>query len=195
MKSFKSYVDIGLLKNVTIFAMVYNLLFNIQIIYVLYWNVNESIFHNLMNMIYYFGYIYLGVYILFLGLAISSLINYFGIFFLFLSTIISSFYFYINKIQPSYQAIRNFLQSNFINMFFDIGNVGLAFYLWLIFCLTILVYLVKRLKVKSSDTYSMKIISLICLLITIYNISSPSSTLIYNANPLHFLYSLFLYYA
>jgi hypothetical protein len=195
MKSFKSYIDIDLLKNVAIFAIIYNLLFNVQIIYFLYWNSNKTIIHNLMNLIYYFSYIYSGVYILFLGLAISSLINYCGIFLLFFSSMISSFYFYQNRIQPSYKNIKNFLEGNFINMFFDIGNLGLGFYLWLVFCLAILFYLVKRFKIKSADTYFMKIISLICLTIAIYNIAAPSSSSIYNSNPLHFLYILFLYYS
>lgn len=194
MKSIKTFFDINLLKNIAIFALIYHLLFNTQLIYITYWSKNETISSNVINCAYYFFYTYIFSYIVFIGIAISRLINFWGTFLLFCSSAISSYYFYSTHNYPSYQTIATFLNGNIIDMIFDIGSVGLLFYFWIIFSLGVLVYSIIYFKIQSADTYFMKLLSMICILITLYNTVYPHSVILYIANPLNYLSSLLKYY-
>ncbi len=194
MKYLKSLIDIELLKNVAVFAIIYHILFNSQIIYTLYWDHNIIMVKNIFRCAYYFTYIYLGVYVIFLGLAISGIVSLVGILFLFISSSFTAYYFYIYKALPSSDIIRGFLSQDIINLALDQYNLGLLFYLWVIFCFSIIVYSIKYFKLKYSNNYSAKIISLISILVTIYNIVHPQNIIIYMSNPINYLNGIFQYY-
>jgi hypothetical protein len=194
MKSIESLIDIDLIKNAIIFSAIYQLLFNTQSTYNIYWDGNVNLINNFISFTRYFIYSYIAVFVIFMGISISNITNMVGIPFLFFSGSISSYYFYMFSSYPSYRVVANFLRSDIIGAFFDVSKVGLLFYLWLVFCSAILFFSVKHFKLKSANTYSMKIFSLFFLLVSIYNIVSPQYIVTYNANPLNYLNSIFIYY-
>jgi hypothetical protein len=194
MKSFLSLFDLELLKNVAIFSLIYQILFNIQLLYYFFWNSNISVTNNLINSGYYFLYSFIGVYVLFLGLAISRIVNFFSIIFLFISGAISSYYFYTTKTEASYLIVGQLLNSHIINLLFDINFVGIYFYIWLVISFGALFCTIKIFGLKVSETYFMKAISFICLIIAAFNIVHPAMLEIYNSNPFNYLNSIFLHY-
>jgi hypothetical protein len=194
MKSIESLVDLELIKNAVIFSVIYHVLFNTYSTYYVYWDSNLSFSNNVINFCRYSLYSYVAVFVAFMGIAIANITNMVGIPFLFFSGSISSYYFYMFGTYPNYKIVEKFLSSDIISTFFDVNKVGLLFYLWLVFCSAVLFFSVKYFKLRSANTYSMKIFALFFFLVSIYNIVSPKYIIIYNANPLNYLNSIFIYY-
>lgn len=172
------------------FAFIYLCLFNSAVFSYKFGYYKVTFFKAILELTKDAVYIYLFTFIIFLGLTIQRLVFIIGTILLFITGAVASYYLYYFKISPTKEMMGSVFSTHF-NELYEIISIKLL--LWLGFSLFICIYPIKYFSFANSKLFSHKLLSAVCLLITINNIFIPQFKLLCQYFPLQYLHNSYLY--
>ncbi len=192
LKFIRKHLDIDLLRISLVFAFIYTLLFNSAVIIHRFEYYNISVWRAVLELGKDSIYIYLSLFILFLGLTIHRLVFVIGALFLFVTGAIASYYLYLFKISPTKEVMEAFFCSD-VNEIYELVSAKLV--IWLIFSLFVCVYTIRHFNIQNAKLLVTKLLSAICLLLTINSVIAPHYKVLNNYFPIQYLHNSFLFFS
>ncbi|NRB11038.1 MAG: hypothetical protein HRU35_05465 [Rickettsiaceae bacterium] len=190
LKFIQKQLDIKLIKNCLVFALVYYLFFNSSIVIHKFNYAKTSNLQTLYLLTTEFIYIYLVLFIIFLGLAVHRTVFIVGTLFLFATGAIASYYLFFYKTIITAKYIKyTYLGSNKLFEMFDLRLI-----IWIIFSIIICFFTIKRFQINTTKSFITRILSAICLLLFLNNIISPQFKVIRVYFPTQYLHSCYVYF-
>jgi glucan phosphoethanolaminetransferase (alkaline phosphatase superfamily) len=190
MKLIEKYLDSKSIRLPLIFAIIYFLLFNSAVLAYKFGYYKADFLKAILELAKDSIYIYLSLFIIFLGLTIHRLVFIIGTIFLFITGAIASYYLHFFHISPTTEMMGTFFSTD-PNELYEIVSVKLI--IWLTFCLAIAIYSLKYFSPPSKKLFVANLLSATCLLITINNIITPQFKLLKNYFPIQYLHNSYIY--
>lgn len=191
IKLIQKHLDIKLIKLSAVLAIIYCLLFNTAILIYRFDYYKASMFKGILELSKDFLYIYIFCFIVFFGLSIHKLVLKIGSAFLFFTAAIASYYMYFFKIQPTKQVMGGLFSTDF-NEIYELTSIKLI--IWIIFSLFTCFYTLKTFASENKSFIS-RLLSAFCLVIFIYNIITPSFSILKDYFPIQYLHNTYLNFA
>lgn len=189
-KLIEKQLDINLIKRTLVFSLIYCVLFN-SVVFIDKYNYHQSgTFGAIMSLSKEFVFVLLFSFIFFLGLSLHKYLFIFGGGFLFLTGGIASFCLYLFDITPNLHAMEELFsmdQEQFLS------NLTIKLLVWLIFVLFVFISSIRQFGAEHSTLFFTKLISAVCLFLSINSIISPHYRLLASYLPLQYLNSFYLY--
>jgi glucan phosphoethanolaminetransferase (alkaline phosphatase superfamily) len=190
-KSLLKQLDINLIKLSSIMALIYCLLFNLFLFLNQFDQAsNVNIVSSGLEFSRNFVHVYIASFILFFGLTINRLVFIVAALFLFITGAISSYYSYIFNIYPTKEMIAIFCQVKFSETI-EISNIRLI--IWVSFSIFTCFYTIQHFKLSDSKLFVTKLLSAICIFLTINAIISPQYKILNKYFPIQYLHNAYLY--
>jgi glucan phosphoethanolaminetransferase (alkaline phosphatase superfamily) len=111
---------------------------------------------------------------------------------LFITGAIASYYLYCFRISPTKEMMGSFFSTDF-NEVYEIVSIKLI--VWLVFSLFSCLYTMKHFSILDSKLFVTKLLSAICLLITVNNIITSQFKLLNSYFPIQYLHNTYLYFS
>ena len=185
----KSILDVELIKRISIFALAYALLFNLFPAIELSLRKDTNLIDNFYNVVYCFANMYMFTFIIFFGITVNIIAHYLLVMIFFIIGAITNYHLYLQKYFITSEVIKKFNKTDPRNLYL----LDLEIILLSVFIITIALYSIRHFKIDTSHGYPMKILSLLCFLLMIYNIIYPYNIIVRHTNPILFLNKV--YYA
>ena len=191
LKIIQKYLDISVIKVSAIIALLYFLLFNTPIILSQFINYKVEFLNAMLKIFQDSIVVYAGLCIMFFGLSINTLLFLSAAHFLFFTGAIASYYFYFFNVVPNTEIIGAVFNTD-INQIHEMVTTKLI--LWLIFSMFVCTYTIKYFKVNDTKLFLSKLISAICLLVTVYNMIFLTDRVLSNFFPFQYIHNTYLYF-
>lgn len=161
------YLNAGLTKSSSVLALVYFLLFNTAVIIYKFSYYKTDAFDTIIFLLLEALCVYCFLVIAFLGFSINRLLFVSASLFLFFTGAIASYYlFFFNTTFDV--AVTELFKDGVTNAYKVISPKLL---LWIIFSIFICIHAIKHFSINNTKTFSGKLLSAICLFITIYTVA------------------------
>lgn len=185
----QKHLDSKLIKLSLVFALIYFIFFNSVVSCYKFSYYKVTFLKAILELSKDFLYIYFTCFIIFFGLTIHRLVFIIGTIFLFITGAIASYYLYFFRISPTKEMMGSFFSTDF-NEVYEIVSIKLI--VWLVFSLFSCVYTMKHFSILDSKLFVTKLLSAICLLITVNNIITPQFKLLNSYFPIQYLHNTYL---
>ncbi|WP_341749218.1 phosphoethanolamine transferase [Candidatus Tisiphia endosymbiont of Sialis lutaria] len=186
----QKHLDSKLIKLSLVFALIYFIFFNSVVSCYKFSYYKITFLKAILELSKDFLYIYFTCFIIFFGLTIHRLVFIIGAIFLFITGAIASYYLYFFKISPTKEMMGSFFSTD-LNELYEIISIRLI--VWLIFSLFSCIYTMKHFSILDSKLFVTKLLSAICLLISVNNIIAPKFKLLNSYFPIQYLHNTYLY--
>lgn len=188
----QKYLDSKLIQLSLIFSGIYCLLFNSVIIIYKFSYYKATFWKAILELSKDATYIYCVCFIIFFGLTFHRLLFVIGAVFLFITGAIASYYLYFFKIAPTKEMIGSFFATDF-NEVYELLSIKLI--VWLAFSIATYIWIIKYFVISESKLLVSKLLSAICLFLTIYNIITPQFKWLGGYFPIQYLHNTYLHFA
>lgn len=192
IKLLEKQLDINLLKRSAIFALIFCLLFNSIVFIDKYSYYKSGVFSASLALCKDFVFVFISTFIFFFGLNLHRYLFIFGGLFLFITGALASYYLYYFDITPNLKAMETLFDQDSDDIF-EAFSVKLT--VWLTFVLFVFFSCIKQFGSEHSAVFLSKLLSGICLFLTINSIISPHYRLLAQYFPLQYLNGAYLYFA
>jgi glucan phosphoethanolaminetransferase (alkaline phosphatase superfamily) len=191
-KLLEKYLDINVIKRSFIFSLAFCLLFNSSVTISKYHDYHHLMgFRVMASLFKEFICVLISNFIFFYGLSLHRKLFLFGGLFLFITGAIASYYLYLFDMVPNFRVIEKFFDSSYTGM---IGQINLSLIIWLVFVLFVFFTSIKQFGYEHSDKFINKLLSAVCLFLTLNSIISPHYRLLVSYFPLQYLNSTYLHF-
>lgn len=189
-KSVQRHIDIDVIKISMIFALIYCLIFNSSVIVYKFNYHKASTAFAFMVLGKELIYIYLTLFIIFFGCSIHRVLFITVTILLFVSGSIASYYLYFFDIIANQDAISRFFSINFTEFY---TLISIQLFVWMVFCLFVAIYTMWYFKINNTQLFCTKLISAVCLLLSINATLSPPYKILQTYFPIQYLHNTYLY--
>jgi glucan phosphoethanolaminetransferase (alkaline phosphatase superfamily) len=191
-KFIERQLDTSFIKTSLSFALIYCLFFNSSVALYKFDYYKVSIVRALFELLKDFVYVYISIVILFVGLGLHRALFIAGSILLFLTGAVASYYLFFFKIAPTTMMMPAIFGTH-PSEAYELLSIRLI--VWIIFSIFICVYSLKHFDIQTPKLFLMRILSAICLLLTINNVISPYSRVLNTYFPLQYLHNSYKYFA
>ncbi|WP_375326919.1 phosphoethanolamine transferase [Candidatus Tisiphia endosymbiont of Nemotelus uliginosus] len=192
IKVLRKYLDIELITLSLMMAFIYCVLFNMVVFSYKFGYYKVTFLKAVLELGKDFVYIYIFTFIIFLGLTIQRLIFITGTILLFITGALASYYLCYFKISPTKEMIGSLLSTH-INELYEITSSKLL--IWLGVGIFIGIYSIKYFSFANNKLFIQKLLSFVCIVITITNIIAPQFKLLTQYFPIQYLHNSYLYFS
>ena len=191
VKFIKQRLDIDAIRLASVLALLYFTLFNSAVLIYKFTSYKATIFSSLFKLGKESIFVCIALFIIFLGLTIYRKLFIFSAIFLFLTGALASYALYMHGVIATEKILSEFYKSSFSGI---TGLLSIRLLVWLVFCSGVLFYSLKYFRPSKNESgFLMKLISAVCLLVTVNNIISPQLALLGDYFPLQYLHSNYMY--
>jgi glucan phosphoethanolaminetransferase (alkaline phosphatase superfamily) len=189
-KVIQKHLDKDVVRLSVIFALLYCVLFNSAIIVYKFEYYQANILTGVLELVKDFIYNFITLFLFFFGLSFNRYIFVLGSLFLFMTGAITSYYLFYFGVSPSLAimpAIFGTHQTEAMEL------ISLRIVLWCVFNFIVCVYGIYRYLPNKSLPIITRILTLVCLVLTINNIISPKYSFLKSNFPVQYLHNAYLY--
>lgn len=190
LKIIQKYLDISVIKLSTIIALLYFVLFNTPIVLSQLVNYKAEMLNAILTILHDSIVVYAGLCIMFFGLSINTLLFLVVAHFLFFTGAIASYYFYFFNVVPNIEIIRDVFHTD-ITQIQELVTTKLI--LWLIFSMFVCTYTIRYFKISETKLFLNKLVSAICLLLTVYNMIFLTDRVLNKFFPFQYIHNTYSY--
>jgi len=191
IKFIKKQLDIELIKTALVFAVIYCILFNTSVILHKYQYFQVSFFAAILELTKQFLYIYIATFVFFFGLLVHRLVFIIGSLFLFITGAIASYYLFHFGISPS----LNMMPALYGTQASEVSElISTKIIIWIIFSLSICIFSIKHLKPQTSKSFFARILTAVCLFLSLNSIISPHFRILKEYFPVQYLHNSYVYF-
>ena len=190
LKIIQKQLDLSLVRIALIFALVYFVLFNSAVVLYKFDYYKASLLSAILELSKESIYIYFSLFLFFFGLTIHRFLFIIVAPLLFLSGALASYYLYFFKIVPNKEMIEAFFGTE-PNEVYELISIRLI--VWLIFSLFVCVYSIKHFNINNTQLFFTKILTAVCLLITINIVIAPPYKALESYFPIQYLHNTYLH--
>ena len=191
VKFLKKHIDIPLIKTALAFAVIYCLMFNTSVILHKYEYYQASFFSAVFELLKQFIYVYIAVFIFFLGLAIHRLVFIIGALFLFTIGAVASYYLFYFGVSPTAQMMPAIYGAETAEVS---ELISTRIIIWIIFSLSICIFAIKHFSPKTTKSFLTRILNALCLFLAINTIITPHFRVLGDYFPVQYLHNSYVYF-
>lgn len=191
LKIIQKQLDTSLIKISLIFALIYCVLFNSAVFIYKFDYYKVTAFKAFLELGKDFIYIYLTLFIFFFGLTIHRVVFIIGALFLFITGALASYYLYFFQIAPTKEMMYSFFGTE-LNEAYELASIRLI--VWLVFSIFVCIYTIRHFGVNNTNLFVTKLLSAICILLTLNNIITPQYKMLNSYFPIQYLHNSYLYF-
>lgn len=190
LSGLKKQLEFERLRSVALISLVYCVLFNSAVVLYKFDYLQATFLAAIIELVKQFFYSYVAAFIMFLGFNITPWMFVFASYVLFLTSAPLSFYLYAYKVVPNYDVIKSAFDTNAQEAW---ELMSFPVLLWVAVCAAICWHFVKKCTVKSPLLFTMKVITTICFIFTLYNFTSPVYKVLGDYFPTQYVNSSYRY--
>ena len=191
LKFLRKHIDFNLIKISLCFALIHCTLFNSAVLIHKFGYVNSGYIIGILEIIKDFIYDVITLFVIFFALSIHRVVFILGSLFLFITGALASYYLFFFSISLTQTMMPSIYGTNLTEVSELISS---RLIVWLTFSVSICIYSICHFKIQTTKIFFSKILSAVCLLITISNIINPKYSYLKTSFPLQYLHNSYVYF-